>query len=41
MVDWNIDMPNLVNGGYMFYQCSGLTVWNADLPSLIDSSYMF
>jgi hypothetical protein len=38
--DFNSNLPNLWNGGGMFYN-TDIAEWNTDLPSLTDGASMF
>ena len=33
---WDVDLPNLTNGGGMFFNCTNLSTFYSDLSSLID-----
>ena len=41
LTEWVADMPNLKDGGYMFYSCNELTTFIGDLSSLKDGNNMF
>lgn len=34
LVSFNVDLPNLTDGTYMFYNCRDLTSFNGALPKL-------
>ena len=38
---FNVRMPNLEYGNYMFYNCTSLENFNSDLSSLTQGYYMF
>lgn len=37
---WNVELPNLTNGSYMFDTCS-ISNWDIELPNLTNGNYMF
>lgn len=40
-VDFDVDLPYLTNGTYMFQNCIMLASFSGDLPSLTNGHYMF